>query len=330
MDNQGLISVIIPVYNVEQYLCECIDSVLNQTYSSYEIILVDDGSTDSSGKICDEYAEKSEKIKVIHKENGGQSSARNLGLKSAGGKYIYFLDSDDYLAENAFEELVKHIEQENSDFVFFDAVSFSDPEDNFKIKQSYIRKNQYKTDKGINILSKQYENKEYHCVVYLLLFKKEFLDNAQLFFCEGMVYEDEVFSFQAFCEAKKVSQLPQALYFRRYRTNSTMTSIKSKHHFKSCKAVCIEIAKYVDRNQLAQFPVSNISIVRFAFNTFNNYDKLNKNDKKDCKDELNEFKKYLFENNFFSNTSLRMRCYGKTAWAIQKIFEKISKIIFRR
>ena len=89
-------SIIIPVYNVEQYLRECVESILMQSCDDYEIILVDDGSSDKSGKICDKYSEKNNKIKVVHKENGGLSSARNAGIKIAIGKYIIFIDSDDY------------------------------------------------------------------------------------------------------------------------------------------------------------------------------------------------------------------------------------------
>ena len=93
-------SIIVPVYNVEKYLRECIDSILCQTFTDFELILVDDGSKDESGKICDEYAEKDNRIKVIHKENGGQSTARNCGVKESSGKYIVFLDSDDFISED--------------------------------------------------------------------------------------------------------------------------------------------------------------------------------------------------------------------------------------
>lgn len=93
-----LISVIIPVYNVEPYLKKCLDSVVAQTYKEIEIILVDDGSTDGSGLICDEYAARDKRIKVIHKQNGGLSDARNVGLERCGGRYVTFIDSDDYVA----------------------------------------------------------------------------------------------------------------------------------------------------------------------------------------------------------------------------------------
>ena len=93
----SLISIIVPVYNVEKYLNECIDSIIAQTYSNIEIILVNDGSTDASGKICDEYAEKDGRIKVIHQVNAGLSAARNAGMAVATGEYLYFVDSDDYV-----------------------------------------------------------------------------------------------------------------------------------------------------------------------------------------------------------------------------------------
>ena len=111
----SLISVIIPVYKVERYLPRCIDSILSQTYKNIELLLIDDGSPDSSGDICDEYAEKDPRVRMFHKENGGVSSARNLGLDEAKGDYIGFVDSDDYIAPGMYEKLVELIEDNNAD-----------------------------------------------------------------------------------------------------------------------------------------------------------------------------------------------------------------------
>ena len=102
-----MISVIVPIYNVEQYLEQCLDSIISQTYSQLEIILVDDGSTDSSGQICDKYARKDERIVVIHKTNGGLSDARNAGISVATGEYISFIDSDDYIATDMYNKMIK-------------------------------------------------------------------------------------------------------------------------------------------------------------------------------------------------------------------------------
>ena len=113
------ISIIVPVYNVEKYLKECVESILKQTYSNIEILLVDDGSKDSSPAICDEYAKKYSKVKVIHKENGGLSSARNTGLDnvSKDTTYVMFIDSDDLLTPNACELMEKEITTKHADFV---------------------------------------------------------------------------------------------------------------------------------------------------------------------------------------------------------------------
>ena len=101
-----LISVIVPVYNIENYLERCVNSIREQTYNNLEILLVDDGSTDSSGALCDRFAEADERIRVFHKENGGSSSARNLGIAEAKGEYLGFVDSDDYISANMYELLV--------------------------------------------------------------------------------------------------------------------------------------------------------------------------------------------------------------------------------
>lgn len=113
--NNALISIIVPVYNVEKYLEKCIESIINQTYKNLQIILVDDGSKDNSGKICDEFKLKDNRIEVIHKTNGGLSDARNAGLKIAKGDYIGFVDSDDYIEKDMFETLVGLIEKNNAD-----------------------------------------------------------------------------------------------------------------------------------------------------------------------------------------------------------------------
>lgn len=114
---ENLISIIVPVYNVELYLDKCMESIVNQTYKNLEIILIDDGSTDDSGKKCDEWARKDNRIKVIHKENGGVSSARNVGLEMAKGEYIGFVDSDDFIDENMYEMMHREIKKDEIDLV---------------------------------------------------------------------------------------------------------------------------------------------------------------------------------------------------------------------
>lgn len=111
MDRETRISVIVPVYNVETYLAKCVDSILGQSYANLEVILVNDGSTDSSGSICDAFARKDDRVRVIHKENGGLSSARNAGMEAAAGEYISFIDSDDWIEPDAYEHLLGLMEK---------------------------------------------------------------------------------------------------------------------------------------------------------------------------------------------------------------------------
>ena len=120
----GVISVIIPVYKAEEYLERCVDSVLAQTYSNLEIILVDDGSPDNSGQICDRYAEKDSRVKVIHKKNGGVSSARNAGLDVATGEFVAFVDSDDFIAPDMYEKLMVSLSS-GSDLSMCDFMMYS-------------------------------------------------------------------------------------------------------------------------------------------------------------------------------------------------------------
>lgn len=118
------ISVIVPVYNVEKYLSQCLDSIIHQTYKNLEIILVDDGSTDSSGLICDNYSQKDKRIKIIHKCQGGLSDARNAGLKIATGEYISFIDSDDFIDKNMYSILINNTQKYNSDIVWFNYYNY--------------------------------------------------------------------------------------------------------------------------------------------------------------------------------------------------------------
>ncbi len=321
MENQALISVIIPVYNVEKYLHECVDSVINQTYTNLEIILVDDGSTDSSGKICDDYVEKDDRITVIHKKNEGPSKTRNAGLEHANGKYIYFLDSDDFIAENALEQLAFTAESNGADLVFFDAFSFSD--DGAEVKQGYSVKGTYEPKNGYEILTELHKNKDYHCAIYLLFIKRQLLTENKISFLESAYCsEDMLFTYQVYCSAAKTAQCKKTLYSRRYRPGSIVTSKKSERHFRSCRDVYEEVRKYSDSIDKADNYMSTEYTVRCAYNALNIYKKLSKNDKSLCKNEYKKLKKDILSFNAFGNAALKMRCYGITFWFVYKLFEK--------
>lgn len=323
MENKGLVSVIIPVYNVEEYLHQCIESVLAQTYPFFEIILVDDGSTDKSGNICDEYILKDNRIYVIHQENRGLSEARNAGVEKATGKYIYFLDSDDWILAETFVKLVKKIDSTNADFVFFDANSFEDGNPEKEIKQNYLRHKEYMTDCGYNLLKELQENGEYHSAVPLLFIRKSFYDNLNLKFVKGILYEDMVFTYEIFCRGNKVSYINEPFYQRRYRSGSIMTAKKSLKNFRSAREVYVLVRNISKELNLIDDKTAEKYISRCAFNAMNYYKALDNADKKICKEEYKDIKKDILKDRAYNNKALYMRCYGTFIWFMYKCFEKI-------
>ena len=211
MNKYEIISVIVPVYNVGKYLRECLDSIVNQTYKNLEIILVDDGSLDDSGKICDEYAEKDSRIKVIHKENGGVSDARNVGMEISTGEYIFFVDSDDYIEKNAIKEFVGIAERENADIVIANNVFFRDCE--------VIRENI--NNKGKEVYSKEQAAEHYASFdwgAWNKLFRKEV--HESILFPKGKIHEDEAIMFQLIANSNKIVHIERTLYYYRKRGGS--------------------------------------------------------------------------------------------------------------
>lgn len=322
MENLPLISVIIPVYNVEKYLEECVNSVLAQTYKNIEIILVDDGSTDSSGKLCDKFKEQNSTVQVIHQKNAGLSDARTAGLNLATGKYAYFLDSDDYISDDALEKLCMIAENDSSDIVFFDAHSFLDESDE-EIKQNYKRKNVYKTKSGIEIFEEMQKNGEFHSSVPLMFIRREFLSENNISFISGIYYEDMAFTFEALCLAETVSQCAESFYFRRYRKDSIMTSKKNRKYFDSTVVLYKHILQFAERNMR----IGNIAVKRYiariSYNVFNNYNALSKADKKSEAKSFADIKKDIIKNNAFDDTALRLKCYSNALWFVYKGIKKV-------
>lgn len=231
---EELISVIIPVYNVEKYLEQSINSVLNQTYKNLEILLVNDGSTDNSGKICNELSIKDERIKVIHKENGGLSSARNAGLDIAKGKYITFLDSDDCIIPDAYEYLYNIIKNEDVDIAEgeFLRVPLNKYEEILKIIEYENRKKNVREKIITNkeALEIYYGTKEtpyvQQVVVWNKLYKKEILDNIR--FQEGRLHEDEFITYKLLFKSKRICVSNKIIHAYIQTPNSIMRKEISK------------------------------------------------------------------------------------------------------
>lgn len=211
------ISVIIPVYNVEKYLNRCVDSVLAQDYDNYEIILVDDGSTDSSGMICDELADANEKIRVIHQKNAGLSAARNTGIENAASEKLFFLDSDDYIEKDALSILNKLLEESDADEAIGGTVNvYGDwrEETNQEIK-TY-------EGTGIEILGKQLAGWEVPATSCGKLYKKSAIGENR--FPVGKIFEDAYFLPKLMIPLKKVVGTTKPLYIYYHRPDSITTT----------------------------------------------------------------------------------------------------------
>lgn len=243
------ISIVVAVYNVEKYLSECIESIINQTYSNLEIILVDDGSPDNSGNIAEEYAKKDKRIKVIHKENGGLSDARNAGMKAATGDYLMFSDSDDFLIENACELLVNKIEKEQADYVIGNYINCY--EDGQLWEKPIFDLEKYKEFK-LNI--KDYKDSFYimNSGVWNKIFNMNFIRNLELEFVVGLPAEDAIFTTYCFIKAKKVFYIPQLVYVYRQREAGTSISMNCtlKYFNGISKAYNIIYKNFKENNQL--------------------------------------------------------------------------------
>lgn len=242
-----LISVIIPVYNVELYLAECLDSVLTQTYPHYEVICVNDGSTDGSQAILENYAAKYDKIQVINQDNKGLSAARNAGIAAAKGDYVFLLDSDDKIEKHALETLAA--KSNGEDFIcfngkrYFEETNAEDTPDEGIIAEFESGWDYYNQFALVN--------RKFHFVCTVLrLYRREFLLQHQLHFQEGIFHEDNLFTPIACYYAQKVKIIPECLYIYRIRKGSITQHANIKRLFD-----IIFIA-----NTLAEFFVSKDNI----------------------------------------------------------------------
>ncbi|SHF22096.1 glycosyltransferase family 2 protein [Alkalibacter saccharofermentans] len=214
-----MVTIIVPVYNVEEYLNKCIESIVNQSYKEIEIILVDDGSKDNSGSICDEWEKKDSRITVIHKKNGGLSSARNAGLNQSNGQYICFIDSDDWVEPDFIEVLFKHMVEHNADISQCGFV-----EDLEGMEGTPYRSENYLVFTGKNAIKNLYDRKTYlnTVVMWNKLFKKKNFQSLR--FDEGIVHEDEALIHEVLYNADKVVVNESKLHHYLTRPNSIMNS----------------------------------------------------------------------------------------------------------
>ena len=219
------VSVVIPIYNVEDYLEECLDSIVNQTFKDLEIICVNDGSKDNSLEILKEYAKKDNRIIVIDQENGGHAVATNRGMDEATGKYLFLMDSDDKLKLDAIELTYNAAEEKGVDFVLFQAINYDDEKDEFYEAENYSM-NSVADFVGEDIFS--FEDLGGLCfdiavTPWTKLYNREFIENSHVRFAEGLIFEDNIFFWEVLIQAEKIYFLREHLFYRRwYESSSTM------------------------------------------------------------------------------------------------------------
>lgn len=228
-----LISIIVPVYKVESFLDHCISSIVNQTYKNLEIILVDDGSPDKSGNICDAWAKRDNRIRVIHKKNGGSGQARNIALSQANGKFISFVDSDDYIAP-IFYEYIFEIFEDGYDIVECEYLETTDNNACFDILDEECSVVSYNCD---DAMKEHIEDKKFRQLIWNKLYRKSVVEGIK--FPEDKMIDDEFWTYQVLGRARKLKHSDKKLYAYRQQNASVMHSMNLVKRLQAIEAKCL-------------------------------------------------------------------------------------------
>lgn len=288
----NLVSVIVPVYKVEKYLEKCVGSIINQTYKNLEIILVDDGSPDSCPKMCDLYAKEDKRVKVIHKQNGGLSDARNAGLDIMTGNFVCFVDSDDWVKKNYVEEMLNIQQKTNADVVAC-GINLVNEESGsvseFKCSKKIVT---YEYDKILNNYFKKDEI--ISGVAWNKLYKKEIFKNLR--YPKGRIYEDNAIILQILYRCKKIVIIPNMLYNYLKRENSIMLTNMNEQKLKSMFLNNEERAQFLisikEKNVLSKEVLFNLKHYCWIYRDLTD-ENLKNILKQDFKIKWNKYKKYL-------------------------------------
>ena len=320
-----IISIIVPIYNVGKYLPKCIESILNQTFKNFELILVNDGSTDNSGVVCDDYAKKDTRIKIIHKSNGGVSSARNAGLYVAKGEYIGFVDPDDYIDKNMYEKLYRLCIDNNSDI----AICRFNREINRKIQ------NKESTEEIIELNNMEAMNELFKGNLYRFslcnkLFSKKCFNDV--LFPEERIHEDLSTTYKLFANSKKAVYINYCGYIYVRRENSILTSTYNEKRLQAFIA-WDEIIEFIDKNYyeiieqvIATFTYWCVDNILYILNQVNNSKKKN-NYLNIVQKYTTKYYIYIKRNNILSRSyKLRIRIFNIN-YKLFILGRKIRKVI---
>lgn len=234
-----LFSIIVPLYNVEQYVGECLESLRRQTFTDFEAVCVNDGSTDRTLAVAKEAVQGDERFVFVERENGGLSAARNTGLSVATGEYVCFLDSDDRYAPNTLERLEAALAQGDLDLLDFSAMTFYETEDMHEVhEESYDYRDAIEgVFDGQDLFALYWDRIQFVASACFHAIRREMLEEANLTFCEGLLHEDELFTPVLYAHAKRAAYLDEQLYERRVRPGSIMATPTSMRRVRSLCAI---------------------------------------------------------------------------------------------
>lgn len=321
--NTPQISVIVPIYKVEKYLKECVDSILAQTYQNFELILVDDGSPDSCPAMCDEYAKQDSRIVVIHKQNGGLSDARNAGLDIARGKYICFVDSDDYIAPTMYEVLMKRIVSDKSDLAVCEYVRVYDSGEQLKNKQWHQKAHNKCYTSNEFIADLFIHNSGAYVVTVNKLYNREIFRTLRFPF--GKQHEDEFIIHHVIAQCKKISYIEDELYYYRQREGSIISkglNVKSLDYGDAL----IDRYHFTKRNKYEEWKNDTVCRLSSQLEKWNKYAK----DNIEIRKKYNELRKkslfLVFEKNSWSWYNRHGRLYMKMKLIMPGVAEFINNL----
>ena len=248
------VSVIVPIYNVEAYLQDCLESLRTQTISRFEVICVDDGSTDNSASIAQTFVDQDARFALIRQPNAGLSAARNAGVQLARGRYLQFLDSDDYLVPHALEALTTTAVRDELDVLFYDGESFFETVDlsgrHSGYESYYTRSANHSSPMaGPDLFAQMLNTDDYRPSACLQFISRRHFEEQQLSFREGIIHEDNLFTFQSLLTAARAAHTPQALYMRRVREGSITTRTNATAEFTAAMVTLVDMRRFLDGRQ---------------------------------------------------------------------------------
>ena len=327
----ALVSVVLPVYNVERYLAESVDSVLGQSYRNLEVILVNDGATDDSPKMCDRYAEQDDRVRVIHQENGGISCARNRGLDAASGEYVYFLDSDDYIVEGAVQKMVDKAESDELDVLLFDRIIVE--KNGLPRQKQQLRTREYPgVHRGRVLFADMRENSDFRAHVQMIFMRRGFLLESGVRCIEGALHEDIPFSFLLMMQDGRCGVLPDPLLRKRQRPGSVMTTRQTIENVTGCLRGLEQMIRYwIDHESDAKTdPAVREYILSHFWNTYTRYHSLRQPEQ----NQHTAIRKRLYDlmatENYLNDRKIARRCRWDSFYALRRRIDDVKRRVLRR